>query len=124
VLDGEKFMVAIDMPECAPSQNSRASGGPYYQSTSNLEDEGIINTGITSVKAGEISVYPNPFDSYFTISSETPIFSIRLYNVLGELVFEENNILKRTYIVNRQNLVSGAYMLELNGNKGINIIKD
>jgi len=122
VVDGEHFIVQVDMPECAPSGGSRASGGPYYQSSSNIEDEGIINTGISTVKAGEISVYPNPFKDNCVVSSNSPIISIKLYNVIGELVFDENNIMSYSYQLNRQKIKQGTYFLKINNQKEVKLI--
>jgi len=116
-------MVAIDMPECAPTQNSRASGGPYYQSTSNLEDEGMINTGITSVNKGEFTIYPNPFKDFVLVKSAQTIETLKLISATGQVIesYEPNSY---SYQIETSNLSEGVYVLLINGQQRMNIIKE
>jgi len=114
VIDNEKFIVLIDMPTCAPTGNNRASGGPYYQSSSNLEDEGIISTGVKNIASKNFSLYPNPMQNSTTIKSSEKIKSIKLYNITGELIWSTNLINTNSYKFNKNDLSKGTYIIEIN----------
>ena len=113
VINGEHFMVAIDMPECNPSQN-KATGGPYYQSMSNIEDEGIIATRVNRIESENIGIYPNPMEEYTIIKSSTIINTIIIFNVTGEKVRVYNNINSQEFKLDREALSEGTYVLEIN----------
>jgi len=113
VVDGEHFMVAVDMQECNPSVN-HASGGPYYQSSSNLEDEGVISTSINFIANKDLEIYPNPMLDYTVIKSNKKIETIKLYNIAGELIRCLSNLNTNEYKLLRNELSKGTYILEIN----------
>ena len=114
VVDGEHFMVVVDMPTCNPSQN-KATGGPYYQSTSNLEDEGVINTGLSIVNQIEFNIYPNPVKDFAIIKSSSLIRTVNIYNIAGELIRQYKDINASEFIVNREQIAAGTYFVRVNG---------
>lgn len=114
VVNNEKFIVVIDMPTCTPTSGAKATGGPYYQSTSNMEDEGIINTGIVLNLDYQISIYPNPVNEKTIIKSDKQINTIRIVNLTGETVRLFNNINAFEFEILRENIASGAYFIEIN----------
>ena len=130
VVDKEKFMVVIDMPTCTPT---RATGGPYYQSNSNLEDEGIAsndeddnddNSGTTDIndtRTKNIVIYPNPNNGYFTINlSQVSSGNIVIYNSLGQVIRNVSITNQSEWKINKA-LPKGVYLLklELQNQKGI-----
>jgi Secretion system C-terminal sorting domain len=63
-----------------------------------------------SEKLSNIAIYPNPCENYFKINKN--IETLRLYNVLGTLVFSAKNINKNT-TVNIPDLSPSLYLIEL-----------
>ena len=62
------------------------------------------------------AVYPNPASGSLTISASEPIKQIQLFNVLGQLVFQDNfeNIQSSIQSINTYNQKNGVYMLRVN----------
>lgn len=93
--------------------NTRASGGPYYQSSSNLEDEGIVNhTNLTKIN-NQVSIYPNPTSKFLNIESKELIKSIRLFDISGRLLLENHSLSQNKYIIDSRKFRSGVYILEV-----------
>ncbi|MEA3494806.1 MAG: T9SS type A sorting domain-containing protein, partial [Bacteroidota bacterium] len=67
--------------------------------------------GITEVRNSEILIYPNPSNENIYIKSETKIKSINLYNSLGKLILETQNLSAKNYELNKQ--VKGIYFLRI-----------
>jgi hypothetical protein len=66
------------------------------------------------------ALYPNPTKAQFTveISELTPNSQIRLFNINGQLVFEEKLMhIKNSFSLN--NLSNGIYIVEIRNNKGV-----
>jgi len=88
-MEGLWYTVTVKAPHAciSSSRSMRASGGPYYQSVSNLEDEGIANTGHESDAIKEINqyidIYPNPTKGKFIVAGEN-ILSIEITNADGK----------------------------------------
>jgi len=129
VKTGEQFIVSIDMPTCTPT---RATGGPYYQSTSNLEDEGISKNGddnddhtaINNQSTNDqIVIYPNPNNGYFTISfPKAATGTISLFNNIGQLV-RKQTIDGINQWESKQILSSGVYLLKIDLSNQKNVIQ-
>jgi len=66
--------------------------------------------------AFKASVYPNPAQNMFTISTQESLKSIDVYNVLGKKVLSQNGESKT---VNISSLKSGIYIVKMTSNKGI-----
>jgi hypothetical protein len=67
----------------------------------------------------QVSLSPNPFSEYTTIyfdNIEHENLTLQLYNNKGQLVIEENIKVKENdfnYILNRENLIAGLYLLKI-----------
>lgn len=69
-----------------------------------------------------ISIYPNPFSDFTTIEFDfisENIYSISIYNSVGQLVEKINNIDKGKTILKRKNFKNGFYFLQLCRNNEI-----
>lgn len=69
-----------------------------------------------------VSIYPNPFSEYTTLSLSSNVVSYQLIDLTGRLVYDklvENQI---EYLYKNQ-LKSGVYMLHLIGEKGSNFVR-
>ncbi len=76
----------------------------------------------TDIKPAQVSVYPNPSDGRFSISLESiaagPI-EIKMYNTLGQIVYEQNTNTNKNILV--EGIASGIYTLQIRtGNEFIN----
>jgi hypothetical protein len=64
-------------------------------------------------------IYPNPFNSEFTILSKfTENYSIKLYDVAGNIVYEQKEVNGKS-IINGANLAAGVYVVKLETSLGI-----
>lgn len=75
-------------------------------------EEVIVNSGLT--------IYPNPIDDRFTITSDNKdfqAFSFKFLNIDGALLFQHNNIIVPSTIF-IPDIPSGTYMISLKGTSG------
>lgn len=79
-----------------------------------------ISTGLTEVlyTANEINIYPNPSTGIINIVSSDVVESIKVYNQLGSLVFEQNNASANTSIDMSQ-FGKGIYFINLRNHQGV-----
>lgn len=63
----------------------------------------------------EFTIYPNPFKDIVKITTKNTLQNaqIKLFNSIGQLVYEQQNINEQTVVIERKNLTSGIYYLQL-----------
>lgn len=69
-----------------------------------------------SVKPGEISdvnIYPNPFHNNFQVYTNQPIESYSIFNLNGQLIFQEDNNEGKALTVNLNNYPKGIYFISI-----------
>ncbi|MGB1283423.1 MAG: choice-of-anchor B family protein [Polaribacter sp.] len=114
-----------------PGSNSAAFNGawsvyPYFASGNIIINDierglfivrkggtlGVNNLALTS----NFSVFPNPAKTETTISTSDnqTIKSVQLYTVLGQKVFDQNNIDQTKYVLTTSNFKKGIYILKIN----------
>jgi fimbrial isopeptide formation D2 family protein len=59
----------------------------------------------------EISVYPNPTNDNVTVKSNQPLNNIKVFNMMGELVYNTNGTMKTETIIPFQNFAKGVYTI-------------
>lgn len=64
---------------------------------------------------GDLKVYPNPVSKNVTISGSEPFKSVKIYNLLSELVIEKNVSATKMLDVNVSGLPAGVYMVNVDG---------
>lgn len=106
---------------CWASGTAKDMSGPFSQSLSNIEDNGIIFTGINSTKSeNHISVFPNPFSEstmvYFTNNTHSN-YILSITDVTGKIIRQIKNIIDNNIEITKGDLSSGFYMIELKGDK-------
>lgn len=110
----ESFIIIVQRPiGCSPLNNSRASGGPYYQSSSNIEDEGLIDTKVSQLDTDKFTIYPNPSTDYAIIKTSLTNGTIKLFNALGIMVFMDENVDLRSYKLELKQLPRGTYVTDV-----------
>jgi hypothetical protein len=75
-----------------------------------------ISTAINDFMANDdnFNVYPNPSSGKFTISSESAIRAIEIYNLLGERVYIDSKFNDQTsYEINLSSQVKGIYIINI-----------
>tara|TARA_X000000950_G_scaffold49431_1_gene57842 strand:- start:4264 stop:5406 length:1143 start_codon:yes stop_codon:yes gene_type:complete len=73
-------------------------------------------TGITQLD-NKLSVFPNPSNGIINLKSDQIINTLRIYNMIGNLVLIENLSLKKS-ILNIESLTNGIYFIEVELNNG------
>ncbi|MBK9736692.1 MAG: T9SS type A sorting domain-containing protein [Saprospiraceae bacterium] len=67
-----------------------------------------------------LKMVPNPatVDMNITVSDETPIRSITLFDISGRAIRTANNVNASFYNLRRESLQNGLYLIKLNFDKG------
>jgi len=69
------------------------------------------------VLASNIKIYPNPVQDLLKIDfNNVEVTSIKIYNLLGKQVFEQNGMVDKS--INVSNLTSGMYLMKVATNMG------
>ncbi len=110
----------ISMQRCPDDTGSFIFAVPSYR---------LANNCPTSISETEqknnISVYPNPFsDKIYIRSDKEPIRSIRVINMTGQTVLIREGDFRNESELNVGEFSSGIYMMILNGQKSIKLIKN
>ena len=111
---------------CYPSATLKADDTPWSHSVSNMEDnrmqetEDTTGTGLAGSYYGTLNIYPNPFSQSTSIEFPNP--GNRQYKLLGldltgKLMYMDESIHGEKIVLERRNLSSGYYIIELRGDK-------
>ncbi len=114
------YRVAVEPPEpCNPTGgNTKGGTGPYKHSLSNMDDN-KLKVGMEDVVMGGLNIYPNPFSQGTTIEFPNPElaeYRIMIRNLAGKVVQIKTTNGNQVFI-ERGNLSSGIYSIELSGKK-------
>lgn len=72
-----------------------------------------------------ILVYPNPANKVINITSNnTDIYSLDLFNVIGELVLSKSDVNSKVIIINKNELNSGIYISKITDINGNSIVRN
>lgn len=77
------------------------------------------NLSVNEFESPQISIWPNPAKDYINISSLAVISNIKIFNILGKVVFNTN----RANQVDISNFQTGIYFLQFNSNSNTHIQK-
>jgi hypothetical protein len=75
-----------------------------------------ICTGLLEIDRDAISVYPNPFSNFTTLhfgQSLYDVYTIRIIDVLGKVVYEKFNVTENKHRIEQQGWGSGIFVLIL-----------
>ena len=98
--------------------------------TSSITQSVSACTGINQISGtvNEITIFPNPAKDQITVSSPTPIKTIKIFSVEGKLILQKNNLDNSTsQTINISELRSGIYFMSCiteMGEMPFKIIKD
>ena len=82
---------------------------------------GAWATGIMEVEKVQFNMYPNPANGKLFVNANQPIEHIGIYNLIGELVFQEQPV-SQSLSVDCSHLPEGVYLLQLTS-KGANFTR-
>ena len=68
-------------------------------------------------------LYPNPAHEYVTLQSDTVINHIKVFDLLGRAVFEQNTINQQIVQLNIAHYPSGLYLIEVESEYRTEILK-
>ncbi|WP_379963313.1 S8/S53 family peptidase [Epilithonimonas sp. UC225_85] len=107
--------VSKTIPRNTLKQSLRQNAS-LYPNTTDQKGYGILNfyktyqsyLGVNDVTKAQINIYPNPAKDILNISSDKPIKSVEIYDVLGRLIKTETN-----NNVNVSKLTKGNYIIKI-----------
>ena len=105
------------------------SGSHLYEVTvvvGSYESEASkVTISVTSIEETTIAakIYPNPTNGPATISSNEEIQQIRIFNTNGRLVNQLEGFGAMTQDIDLSNLPAGTYLVQVNTNKAIRVIR-
>jgi hypothetical protein len=106
---------------CWATGNAKEMTGPFSQSLSNIEDNGILPVGINNInEERNISVFPNPFTESTMVYFKNNLNSnyvLTITDITGKIIKQINNITGNKIEIARGSMNSGFYMIELKGDK-------
>ena len=79
-----------------------------------------LNTGLPVLNANAVKAFPNPFSQSTTISFPNPSgepYRMVLMDISGKVMRMEENITEEMFIMKRDELEKGMYVIELSGSK-------
>jgi hypothetical protein len=88
-----------------------ASGGNFSSGTSNSFFNGVLS--INEFSNQEISLFPNPTSSSFTIKSKTLPDNFEIYNALGQIIENSKIISNQDLNISVESLKEGIYFIKL-----------
>ncbi len=118
--EGEVFyqISAKKLGVCQPTASKKGLlEDEYEHSFSNIEDVVSSYSKFWSARGG-LHIYPNPFSEATTIEFSNPqneAYRLRLTDVSGKIVKEVGMITGESYLLKKDQLVPGMYIIELVG---------
>ena len=105
----------------ARSYLAQYDNDPIYTDQLNCFNVGIYRKG-KAFEVTDIFVYPNPTSDNFTLttfSNELFILNYQIFDNLGVLVIQKNDVLKQKQFVNTEKLTDGLYIIKVKLNNGV-----
>lgn len=115
------YYIAAKKSSPCTSTGQKAVGGPYSESVSNPEDNGIFNQGIQNNENNDynLKIYPNPFTDittiYFNPTDLLSGYTLKVIDINGKIVKEIHSIKSNKILIEKGNLSSGIYTVEIKG---------
>ncbi|MBI9036775.1 MAG: T9SS type A sorting domain-containing protein [Bacteroidales bacterium] len=78
----------------------------------------LVNFKKSKFKENLITIYPNPAEDVINISSQSQIKNVTIFNFIGQIVHQGNNIK-----INTNNFKHGVYIIKVETNEGLTIEK-
>jgi hypothetical protein len=80
--------------------------------------------GIEELKQNDFSVYPNPNNGSFNITSKEKITAITVFDILGKIIYQANNLNTKEKVIDLGNIDKGLYFAVVeSNNQHLNTVK-
>ena len=123
--EGRQFyrIAGVKGDTCRPEGTQLKAGtGPYNHSLSNLEDNRMKGTSTKSVYAQQrLIIYPNPLTSSTYVRFHNPdrqAYTLYITDLSGKVLRVTRDIQESEYLLERNGLEKGYYMIRLVGEQG------
>ena len=114
----DKSTVIYDSNNFIINQMNIGFGSEFYPDTTGSDCHNYYHTAnvlsLANLHLKNTSVYPNPNNGVFNITSATIINAIEAYNTLGQLVYNNTDVNNTTHAVNFTYLPRGIYFIKIN----------
>jgi hypothetical protein len=103
---------------CYASSGKKADSGPYSHSMSNIEDNRFQTSISDYLYSGTLTVSPNPINKSATLRFSNPEdypYILYIIDLSGKICRVEKNVKTNQFVLNREDLTSGFYIVELRG---------
>lgn len=117
----------VDLPVACENQSSNVSLRWLQTTNLDINDSPVLATGISKIDeiviTGELisginesslnglNIYPNPNSGDFSIETNGHVSRIKIYNLLGQCVYENNQVVKE--LIYFMSFEKGAYFINL-----------
>jgi len=113
-------VAGVKADPCFPTGAAKADSGPYSHSMSNLEDNRLQTSLNKLFNEQNLTIFPNPFSERTTIRFPNPegtLYTLRIMDITGKVVRIHEITGQSDFILNREDLENGYYIIELRGEK-------
>ena len=73
----------------------------------------IAGVGINEANVSSVSIYPNPTNGEFYISSIANAVSVTVYSVDGKVIINNLKVINSNQLINLGNVENGVYFVEV-----------
>ena len=118
------YLISTTDSGCAIAGETQKYSTDNYSSYYLIKIPSMVTTGIEDKnlmsESNTISVYPNPANTSFNISTKKPMQGaiINIYNIQGQLVQQSSNMSGSLFTLQRNNIPSGMYFLKIQDSTG------
>lgn len=113
--DPSTFTVRYYVDDIRVSTDSIYAGGGCASSISNVDYGDIADASV--------SIFPNPVNEFITMEAHSILKSVFMYDVLGQLIMDKQNVQSNRLTMDIQKVKKGIYFLHIKTQNSIQIKK-
>ena len=122
------IQAGVEYIACGFPFNANDELGTFTSPIHFIPGTGIISGGENGSSLSEVSmlqmeVYPNPAKDFVTLSADSKISSVEIFNTLGQKVFSVENGLTNMITINTTSFDRGVFVAKVKTEKGVTSTK-